>query len=264
MRRVGWGGERVGFWGIIVNDTRPWLLLDVGNSAIKWRLASASGLLSEGGRAEDMATLGAVLKGRDWQRVAIASVAADHRDATLAEVATAGRPVQIHYATSDAELLGLRNRYPAPQSLGVDRWLAMLAAWHHMGGPLCVVDAGTAITLDLISQDGLHQGGFILPGAELMHRSLGMSTGKIRVNNLTAPAVAPGEDTAACVSGGIWLAVKGLLGAALAAYPEHRFVLTGGGAAALLTLTPGIEHQPDLVMEGLRLWLLQQLDDRLP
>lgn len=264
MRRVGWGGERVGFWGIIVNDTRPWLLLDVGNSAIKWRLASASGLLSEGGRAEDMATLGAVLKGRDWQRVAIASVAADHKDATLAEVATAGRPVQIHYATSDAELLGLRNRYPAPQSLGVDRWLAMLAAWHHMGGPLCVVDAGTAITLDLISQDGLHQGGFILPGAELMHRSLGMSTGKIRVNNLTAPAVAPGEDTAACVSGGIWLAVKGLLGAALAAYPEHRFVLTGGGAAALLTLTPGIEHQPDLVMEGLRLWLLQQLDDRLP
>jgi len=264
VRRVGWGGERVGFWGIIVNDTRPWLLLDVGNSAIKWRLSSASGLLSEGGRAEDMATLGAVLKGRDWQRVAIASVAADHKDATLAEVATAGRPVQIHYATSDAELLGLRNRYPAPQSLGVDRWLAMLAAWHHMGGPLCVVDAGTAITLDLISQDGLHQGGFILPGAELMHRSLGMSTGKIRVNNLTAPAVAPGEDTAACVSGGIWLAVKGLLGAALAAYPEHRFVLTGGGAAALLTLTPGIEHQPDLVMEGLRLWLLQQLDDRLP
>jgi len=264
VRRVGWGGERVGFWGIIVNDTRPWLLLDVGNSAIKWRISSASGLLSEGGRAEDMATLGAVLKGRDWQRVAIASVAADHKDATLAEVATAGRPVQIHYATSDAELLGLRNRYPAPQSLGVDRWLAMLAAWHHMGGPLCVVDAGTAITLDLISQDGLHQGGFILPGAELMHRSLGMSTGKIRVNNLTAPAVAPGEDTAACVSGGIWLAVKGLLGAALAAYPEHRFVLTGGGAAALLTLTPGIEHQPDLVMEGLRLWLLQQLDDRLP
>ena len=247
-----------------MNDTGPWLLLDVGNSAIKWRFASASGLLSEGGRADDVATLSTMLEGCDWQRVAIASVAADHRDATLAEVATAGRPVEVHYATSDAELLGLRNRYLAPQSLGVDRWLAMLAAWHHLGGPLCVVDAGTAITLDLIARDGMHQGGFILPGAELMHRSLGMSTGKIRVNNLTAPAVAPGEDTAACVSGGIWLAVKGLLGAALAAYPEHRFVLTGGGAAALLTLTPGIEHQPDLVMEGLRLWLLQQLDDRLP
>jgi type III pantothenate kinase len=247
-----------------VNDTGPWLLLDVGNSAIKWRLASASGLLSEGGRTDDVATLSTMLEGRDWQRVAIASVAADHRDATLAEVASAGRPVEVHYATSDAELLGLRNRYPAPQSLGVDRWLAMLAAWHHLGGPLCVVDAGTAITLDLIARDGMHQGGFILPGAELMHRSLGMSTGKIRVNSLKAPTVAPGEDTAACVSGGIWLAVKGLLGAALSAYPEHRFVLTGGGAAGLLTLTPGIEHQPDLVMEGLRLWLLQQLDDRLP
>ena len=247
-----------------MSDAGPWLLLDVGNSAIKWRLASASGLFSEGGRADDVATLSAMLEGRDWQRVAIASVAADHRDATLAEVASAGRPVEVHYATSDAELLGLRNRYPAPQSLGVDRWLAMLAAWHHLGGPLCVVDAGTAITLDLIARNGMHQGGFILPGAELMHRSLGMSTGKIRVNSLTAPAVAPGEDTAACVSGGIWLAVKGLLGVAVDAYPEHRFVLTGGGAAGLLTLTSGIEHQPDLVMEGLRLWLLQQLDDRLP
>jgi type III pantothenate kinase len=247
-----------------VSDAGPWLLLDVGNSAIKWRLASASGLFSEGGRADDVATLSAMLEGRDWYRVAIASVAADSRDTTLAEVASAGRPVEVHYATADAELLGLRNRYPAPQSLGVDRWLAMLAAWHHLGGPLCVVDAGTAITLDLIARDGMHQGGFILPGAELMHRSLGMSTGKIRVNSLTAPAVAPGEDTAACVSGGIWLAVKGLLGAAVDAYPEHRFVLTGGGAAGLLTLTSGIEHQPDLVMEGLRLWLLQQLDDRLP
>ena len=247
-----------------MSDAGPWLLLDVGNSAIKWRLASASGLFSEGGRADDVATLSAMLEGRDWYRVAIASVAADSSDTTLAEVASAGRPVEVHYATSDAELLGLRNRYPAPQSLGVDRWLAMLAAWHHLGGPLCVVDAGTAITLDLIARDGMHQGGFILPGAELMHRSLGMSTGKIRVNSLTAPAVAPGEDTAACVSGGIWLAVKGLLGAAVDAYLEHRFVLTGGGAAGLLTLTSGIEHQPDLVMEGLRLWLLQQLDDRLP
>lgn len=123
-----------------MSDAGPWLLLDVGNSAIKWRLASASGLFSEGGRADDVATLSAMLEGRDWYRVAIASVAADSRDTTLAEVASAGRPVEVHYATADAELLGLRNRYPAPQSLGVDRWLAMLAAWHHLGGPLCVVD----------------------------------------------------------------------------------------------------------------------------
>ncbi len=247
-----------------MNKTATWLLLDVGNSAIKWRLAGNSGLLSEGGRAEDMAMLRAMLEGREWQKVAIASVATDHLDATLAEIVTAGRSVGIHYATADAELLGLRNAYPAPRSLGVDRWLAMLAAWHHLGGPLCVVDAGTAITLDLISQDGIHQGGFILPGAELMRRSLGLGTGKIRVDGLAPPAVNPGQDTAGCVNAGVWLAVKGLLEAAAAAHPEHRFVLTGGGAAGLLTLMPELEHQPDLVLEGLRLWLIQQLDDRLP
>jgi len=264
MHRVGWRGERVGLWEIIVTDAAPWLLLDVGNSAIKWRLASASGLLSEGGRAEDMATLRAMLDGRNWQQVAIANVAAEHRDVNLAEMVAAGRPAEVRYATSDSEQLGLRNRYSAPQTLGVDRWLAMLAAWHHLGGPLCVVDAGTAITVDLIAQDGMHEGGFILPGAELMHRSLGRGTGKIRVDSLTAPDLTPGEDTAGCVNAGVWMAVKGLLDAALAAYPQHRFVVTGGGAAGLLTLTPGIEHQPDLVVEGLRLWLVQQLDDRLP
>ena len=73
-----------------------------------------------------------------------------------------------------------------------------------------------------------------------------------------------GQDTAGCVNAGVWLAVKGLLEAAAAAHPEHRFVLTGGGAAGLLTLMPELEHQPDLVLEGLRLWLIQQLDDRLP
>lgn len=247
-----------------MSDSSPWLLLDAGNSAIKWRLAAPSGLLSDGGRAEDIATLRSMLDGRDWQHVAVASVAADPMAADLAEIATAGRPVKVRYATSDAELLGLRNRYRANQTLGVDRWLAMLAAWHHFRGPLCVIDAGTAITLDLISVGGEHEGGFIIPGAELMHRSLGLGTGKIRVNGLAAPTVTPGGDTAACVNAGVWLAIKGLLDASLAAYPAHRCVLTGGGAAGLLTLVPGLEHQPDLVFEGLRLWLALQLDVRLP
>ena len=140
----------------------------------------------------------------------------------------------------------------------------MLAAWHHLGGPLCVIDAGTAITLDIISGDGAHEGGFILPGAELMHRWLGRGTGRIPVDDLASPTVAAGGDTVACVNAGVWLAIKGLLDGALGAYPAHRFVLTGGGAASLSALAPGMEHQPDLVLEGLRLWLASQLDDRLP
>lgn len=247
-----------------MNDASQWLLLDVGNSAIKWRMATPSALLKEGGRAEDTATLGSMLEDQVWQYVAVASVAAEPIDTALAEVVTAGRSADVFYATAAAELLGLRNRYETPQTLGVDRWLAMLAAWRHLGGALCVVDAGTALTLDLVSAAGAHEGGFIVPGAELMHRSLGLGTGKIRVDGLAAPLVTPGGDTAACVNAGVWLATKGVLEASLAAYPAHRFVLTGGGAASVSALVPGMEHQPDLVMEGLRLWLATQLDDRCP
>ena len=264
MRCGGRRGEHRGIWRAILSESSKWLLLDVGNSAIKWRLATCAGLLSEGGRAEDIATLRSMLDGCDWQHVAVASVAAEPQDADLAQAVTAGRAVEVRYASSEAESLGLRNRYEAPQTLGVDRWLAMLAAWHHLGGPLCVIDAGTAITLDMISGDGDHEGGFILPGAELMHLSLGRGTGRIRIDDLDSPTVAAGGDTAACVNAGVWLAIKGLLDAALAAYPAHRFVLTGGGAARLSALAPGMEHQPDLVLEGLRLWLAAQLDDRLP
>ncbi|MEK9919942.1 MAG: type III pantothenate kinase [Luminiphilus sp.] len=247
-----------------MKDAPQWLLLDVGNSAIKWRLATPSGLMPEGGRAEDVSALASMLAGRTWEHVAIASVAGDAVDADLAAIVTAGHGDDVHFATSDAELQGLRNRYQAPETLGVDRWLAMLAAWHHHGGPLCVIDAGTALTLDLVSGEGEHEGGFILPGAELMHRSLGIGTGKIRVDGLAAPMVTPGGDTAACVNAGVWLATKGLLIASQAAYPNYRFLLTGGGAASLQVLMPEMEHQPDLVMEGLRLWLATQLDDRLP
>ena len=262
MRRGRRRGERVGVWRAILKDASRWLLLDVGNSAVKWRLAAPTQLSSQGGRSENLEMLRSMLDGLDWQHVAIASVAGDQLDADLADIVTEGKPVKVRYATSESELLGLRNGYQTPQTLGVDRWLAMLAGWHHLGGPLCIIDAGTAITLDLIAADGTHEGGFILPGAELMHRSLGVGTGKIRVDRLTAPAVLPGRDTAACVNAGVWLAITGLLEASLAANPAHRVVVTGGGAADLLTLKPKIEHQPDLVAEGLRLWLALQLDDR--
>ena len=59
---------------------------------------------------------------------------------------------------------GLRNGYRDPAQLGVDRWLAMCAAWQQFPGSLCVVDAGTAVTIDVVAADGAHSGGLILPG----------------------------------------------------------------------------------------------------
>ncbi|MDP1069535.1 type III pantothenate kinase, partial [Klebsiella pneumoniae] len=66
--------------------------------------------------------------------------------------------------------------------MGVDRWLAMLAAWQRVGQSCWVVDCGSAITLDLLDAEGRHQGGYILPGLRLMQQSLLGNTAEVRVD----------------------------------------------------------------------------------
>ena len=157
----------------------------------------------------------------------------------------------------------LINAYPKPQQLGVDRWLAMLAARAGNRGPVCVIDAGTAITIDLVSASGQHEGGYILPGVELMRRALTNETGRIQVPELASPMTQAGTDSVACVSAGIWHAALGGVQSVLAEHPEHAPLLTGGSADALLELGLNAESRPDLVLEGLRLWLRHKLDDRV-
>ena len=148
--------------------------------------------------------------------------------------------------------------------MGVDRWLAMLAANVHNEGALCVIDAGTAVTVDLVSAEGAHEGGYILPGADLMRRALSSETDRIQVGALETPRIGPGNTTKACVTAGSWRAVIGAVQSTMAVYPEHRALLTGGAATTLKDLGLAATHSPDLVMEGLRLWMSQTLDDQSP
>ena len=239
----------------------PWLLLDVGNTAIKWRLADEHGLLEPGGIAADLKVLQEELRDVTWQRVAVSSVATDEFDASLCGVLEALHAAPVWLATADARCGDLINAYPKPQQLGVDRWLAMLAARAWNRGPVCVIDAGTAITIDLVSDSGQHGGGYILPGVELMRRALTTETGRIQVPALAPPTMQPGADSVACVSAGIWHAALGGVHSVLAGHPDHAPLLTGGSAGALLELGLNAESRPDLVLEGLRLWLRHKLDD---
>jgi type III pantothenate kinase len=240
----------------------PWLLLDVGNTAIKWRLADADGLREQNGVAATRASLCESVNTHEWKAVALSSVAGEVADTALLAALKAIRAVPVWQARAESSCLGLVSRYPEPARMGVDRWLAMLGARHANAGPLCVIDAGTAITLDLVAAQGRHEGGYILPGAELMRRALTADTDQIQVDALDAPTLAPGSDTRTCVSAGGWRAVTGAVQSVLADYPEHRAMLTGGLAPVLLEMGLAATHHPHLVMEGLRLWLLQTLDDQ--
>src|SRR3546814_17254315 len=96
--------------------------------------------------------------------------------------------VQIpNFARSSAGWHGLRNAYREPERLGVDRWLAMIAAWHTHRGAACIANAGTALTVDVIDAQGQHLGGIIAAGrAEQQSAILGPPRFDVR----TTPAAA--------------------------------------------------------------------------
>ena len=169
-----------------MTEQTPWLLIDLGNTAIKWRLANAEGLLDSGGSVSDVSSLCKAIEAENWGMAGLASVASGAADAELIAALTASGATALHRATAQSACLGLVSSYAEPERMGVDRWLAMLAAHADYEGALCVIDAGTAVTVDLVSAEGVHEGGYILPGADLMRRALSNETGRIHVSVLVA------------------------------------------------------------------------------
>lgn len=240
----------------------PWLLLDVGNTAIKWRLAQADGLLDQGGRtASDTQALCEALTGLAWSQAALTSVAGPTFDAEVIARLSEISDAPVWHGISEASRFGLTNAYQPPESMGADRWFAMLGAWHEHRGPLCVVDAGTAITIDIVTSDGSHEGGYIIPGVNLMRQSLTNDTRLIDVKALVAPAISPGSDTAECVNAGVWQAAHGAIQSIISRYSHYRLVVTGGTGPELMALGLQGTHRPHLVLDGLRAWLSSELDE---
>jgi type III pantothenate kinase len=166
------------------------LLIDVGNSRTKWAVCRAGDEVGVPFRAAGAffnAELAAEVPSawRNCRRAMISSVA-DH--AVTAGMADLLKTVDIdtHYVKSTMEACGLRNGYADPRQLGIDRWMAALAAWHHCRGPCIVASAGTALTVDAIGTEnggdrGLFLGGLIVPGFRLMQQSLRHGTAGLDV-----------------------------------------------------------------------------------
>jgi len=152
---------------------------------------------------------------------------------------------------------GLVNGYTEIEQLGVDRWLALLAAWEKYHSFICVVSCGTAVTIDIATAGGRHLGGLIIPGFELMQRTLNQATQGINATITRDPIRAPGATTDACVSNGALYAISSLLDRVMddleaqhGATPE--LLLTGGDAVLIgRCLSHTFRLNPGLVLEGL-------------
>ncbi len=220
------------------------LLLDIGNTRAKAALHQAGTLLpldlSNGISMEVSA-------------VVYASVAAPERVETLM---TELNLANVPWTQIGSELYknGLHNSYAKPELLGVDRWLAMLGARKfHQDQQLIVIDAGTAVTVDIVDAAGQHQGGWILAGLRLQQQAVTLHTAKVFNRDEQRPELTFGQDTASCLQNGALAAVIAVIRYAQSINPTGKLVLTGGDAPALMPYLTDInlDYQPLLVFHGL-------------
>ncbi len=193
------------------------------------------------------------LAGRVPESIHVSNVAGDRLLPNLSAWCCSQWSLTPLTVASQPEFAGLRNAYLEPTTLGVDRWAAMVGARSRYQGPLCVVDSGTATTVDVIDKDGMHIGGAILPGIYTMRRSLGKYTAALFAAD---GEISPfSNNTAAGIAGGTGYASVGaierLILEANKAVGDATTVITGGEAGVLeelLTLDAVID--PMLVLHG--------------
>ena len=233
------------------------LQLDVGNSRAKWRLLRDEHVVDRGNyRPDDEASQAVLLDCAEHvEQIWIASVAASATEDALATLLQQRWGTTPWFARTAAQTGTLRNSYADPTRMGVDRWLAMLGARERLQGRLCVVDAGSALTIDIVSAEGQHEGGYIIPGPALMERALLLDTDRVRFAEDVGYALSPGKSTAEAVRHGIALAQAGALALALQQVGGEAMPLLfcGGAGETLMHLVqpPTGQWAPDLVFEGL-------------
>lgn len=246
------------------------LLLDVGNTRLKWGIAEDGEMHRTGNITQQKIRengLG-VLTTRLPRGVstAIASNVAGATFATrLAGVVGAHCNCDLHFAKTARSAFGVTNSYKQPRRMGVDRWVAMVGAWTEFETACLVVDAGTAVTIDAIDASGEHLGGQILPGVSMMAAALTQKTSDIPPVRTSAKQrfdglAMFGKNTRDAVGSGSLAAVTGAVERAAGVLRSHCddavMVLTGGDASRILSaLDETPEHRPNLVLQGLMQFL---------
>jgi type III pantothenate kinase len=242
------------------------LLIDAGNTRLKYARLTGAGLghthaMDWNPRTVERATR-RVLRGR-FERVLVCSVAGGALERALRSAARRGGNPTPQYIRSTRHSAGVRNGYVQTWRLGADRWVAMLGARAlHPGRALCIVDVGTALTIDLLDAQGRHRGGMLIPGPTLMVEALLSNTAGIRrrAGQLTARGRTPfGRSTSAGLLAGSAMACAALIERALReARIELRgrpkLLLAGGGAMRVAPLLRVPYARADhLVLHGLAL-----------
>lgn len=236
------------------------ILVDAGNSRVKWAQCVGEEMHIGEPFATDSGALAAELQAR-WsalppQPVYLSNVAGLDWERRFVDWVRQVWRAEVHVARTSRDAFGILNAYEQPEKLGVDRWVGLIGARARFGLPVCLVDCGTAITVDLVDREGRHRGGLIAPGLALM---VGALRGRV-------PGIDGGVDSVECFWGcntahglangvremALGLIERAIRGARITLGMEPTLVLTGGDAERLAAhLDIRHRHAPDVVLRGL-------------
>ncbi len=228
------------------------LAVDCGNSRLKWGLHENGGWRKTG--AVPLSEIGRLEK--SWRRlvpadkVVVANVAGRSVRNRL-ETLFARRSMVPAWVKAKRHECGVTNGYGRPDQLGPDRWAALIGAWSILRGPCLVVTAGTATTVDVLRGDGRFVGGVILPGLDLMKRSLTRGTAELPFAR--GRFSAEPRNTADAIETGCLLAQAGAIERAFATMEHGAACVLAGGAARRIArhLNIPVRLVDNLVLEGL-------------
>ena len=223
------------------------LLIDAGNTRIKWALAEAdaplgiwiaTGAVHHADLAQLPQAWDASLGGRAIERAILSNVAGAALRARLQLILPAALPAEAaHWFASVPRLAGVTNGYRNPAQLGCDRFAAAIGAHALLPGrAIIVANCGTATTIDALTPDGVFVGGMILPGLGLMASSLARNTAQlphIAQDGKLPPEFADNTDDA--ILSGCLAAQAGAIERACKLHGAAECIVSGGAAPSVAT-----------------------------
>ena len=272
-----------------------YLVFDLGNTRLKWAAVESTQNIAD--RNKKLWAYSGSISTKSFQSPELRTELSDYISKTLPKPGAIGfccvagdiaienlrslfpqwQDLEWKQFTGSSPYEGLRTLYQDPSKLGADRWAALIGARALSSTNTLVINAGTATTIDLLGGNGVHYGGWILPGLSLMQESLQQNTAQlpliVRANKPKAQA-SFGSTTDEAITGGCDAAQMGaILRAVYLAkamnHPVERIWLDGGNAKILeneikqfpeLAVLP-VEPIEGLVLRGLWAWLLQNLQE---
>lgn len=230
------------------------LYIDVGNTAIKMAIDAGDGVKQVAFADVAWSSINAIVIGQVGKATLLEPVLAKAAEHNIA----------VTEAKVSAEFAGITCAYPQFSNLGIDRWLAVIACYFlYPKQTVLVIDSGTATTIDALSADGAHLGGWIIPGLDLMMDSLTKQTQKVFIDETSPFLVEFGRNTPNAVKNGCLASTLGTIDVAKARLLNHmncHVVFTGGYGQLLQSETPGSDFRKELVFLGLKYWYTNQAE----